>query len=157
MFFWFQDEIIILRNSLVKLHIPTYFGWLQDFARTHRFQIHIRKGQIIILLLQKCYYFHVNYYLIICHVLSVILLLHYGSKISSKKQCFVIGELSGNQCCLSGIQDKIVFAIIWSLVVLQQSLRIQGIDLNTLSFGRNTGQTDGCCLRKLALEIDARD
>lgn len=88
MFSWFQNEIIILRNNLVKLHIPTYFGWLQDFARTHRFQIHVCEGQIIILLLRKCYYFHVNYYLIICHVLSVILLLHYSSIISRKKNVF---------------------------------------------------------------------
>jgi len=49
------------------------------------------------------------------------------------------------------------FAMIWSFMVLQQSLRIQGIDLNSLLFGENTGQTDGCCLGKVTLEIDATD
>lgn len=40
-------------------------------------------------------------------------------------------------------KDKIVLAIMWSLVVLQRRLRIQGIDLDTLLSGKNMGQTDG--------------
>jgi len=60
--------------------------------------------------------------------------------------------LSRNQCWLSASKDKIVFAITWSLVVLQPSLRIQGIDLNSLLSGKNTGQTDGAVSESSPLE-----
>lgn len=54
-----------------------------------------------------------------------------------------------HKCCLEinagslPAKTRLFFAITWSLVVLQPSLRIQGIDLNSLLSGKNTGQTDG--------------
>lgn len=56
----FRIETLILRNSFVKLHIPTHFGWLHSFGRTSRFWSHILVLLIISLLLQKCY-FHLKY------------------------------------------------------------------------------------------------
>lgn len=73
-----------------------YFGWLQGFGKTSSFQIHMLIVLIIILLIQKCYYFHVNWYFLIIYILT------------QRKKCYRVLEYN-HLCSSSALQRFLLY------------------------------------------------